>query len=96
MDTRRQKTLQTAAEYVCGDRNQQYGNPIDDFRGTAAMWSVILDSKLREPLDAHEVAAMMIAVKLSRLRVSPGKQDHWVDIAGYAACGSECAEIENA
>ncbi len=39
---------------------------------------------------------MMILMKLSRLATSPAKPDHWIDMAGYAACGGECATKEEA
>ena len=42
-------------------------------------------------LQPHDISAMMILLKISRLANSPGETDHWVDIAGYAAIGSECA-----
>jgi hypothetical protein len=32
---------------------------------------------------------MMALVKVSRISTSPSKLDHWVDLAGYAACGGE-------
>ena len=38
---------------------------------------------------AHDVAAMMILLKVARLATSPDKWDNWVDIAGYAALGGE-------
>lgn len=42
-------------------------------------------------LEPADVAAMMALLKLSRLGWSPGKEDSWVDLAGYAACGWDCA-----
>ena len=36
-----------------------------------------------------DVAAMMILLKVSRIASGNGKNDNWVDIAGYAACGGE-------
>lgn len=42
---------------------------------------------IRYLIDPHDVAMMMILLKVSRSCVSPGKGDHWVDLAGYAACG---------
>lgn len=92
----RERCLDTAKGLVMGDRNKQYGEPRADFAGTAAIWTAYLADKLRPgaALDPHDVAAMMVGLKLSRLRVSPGKDDHWIDIAGYAACGMECAELD--
>lgn len=40
-------------------------------------------------ITATDVAAMMMMVKLSRVANDPAKVDSWVDIAGYAALGSE-------
>ena len=37
---------------------------------------------------SRDVAAMMILLKIARAATST-KCDHWVDIAGYAACGGE-------
>jgi hypothetical protein len=51
------------------------------------MWAAYLGV----PIAPHDVAAMMAMLKLSRIRWSPGKRDSWVDLAGYAACGWDCA-----
>lgn len=83
--SRRRTMLDEAANLVDGDRNVSYGDPSADFRRTANLWSTYLDGKTA--LDAHDVAAMMALLKLSRIRWSPEKRDSWVDLAGYAACG---------
>lgn len=95
----RAKLLTDAAAIIDGDRNIQYGNPIDDFSLTASMWEdylrriVITRNTGGEVfLDPHDVAVMMMLVKVSRLAQSPKKHDHWLDIAGYAGCGWECVE----
>jgi hypothetical protein len=36
---------------------------------------------------------MMAGVKLARLSATPDHQDSWVDLAGYAATGSECLHV---
>lgn len=79
----REDILRTANEYVNGDRNVQYGDPIEDFRRTADLWGAYLGTFF-EP---HDVAVMIALVKVSRIRWSPEKKDHWADLAGYAACG---------
>jgi hypothetical protein len=88
----RRSMLEEADSLVNGDRNVDYGDPIDDFRRTAGMWGHYLGMAL----DPHDVAAMMAMLKLSRIRWSPGKRDNWVDLAGYAACGYDCSVRENA
>ncbi len=84
----RSQLLEDADMLVNGDRNNDYGPPTQDFSRTAALWSIYLDGK--RMLDAHDVAVMMILLKVSRLSWSPNNRDSWVDIAGYAACGFEC------
>ena len=37
---------------------------------------------------------MMILMKVARLAADHLHDDSWLDIAGYAACGSQCAEQE--
>jgi hypothetical protein len=83
----RAEVLTMAESLVNGDRNAQYGDPRQDFRRTADMWSAYLGV----PIAMHDVAAMMALLKVSRIRWSPGKLDSWVDLAGYAACGWDCS-----
>lgn len=48
-------------------------------------------------LDMWDIAAMMNLLKQSRIAWTPGKMDSWMDTAGYAACGWDCAStIEDA
>ena len=49
---------------------------------------------LLDLIEPHDVAIMMTQLKLSRLAWSPEKPDHWVDAAGYAACGYDCSVRE--
>jgi len=90
----RASILAEAAELVNGDRNNQYGDPIQDFRRTADMWNAYLGLKGGDRLLPHDVASMVAMVKLSRIRWSPRKRDHWADLAGYAACGYDCSVRE--
>ena len=75
------------------DRNLDYGDPEDNFRDIAAIWTVQLGSKLRAPITPAEVAALSIGIKIARLITSPRVADHWVDVAGYAACGAACKDL---
>jgi len=83
--TFREDVLTEAITATTQERNNQYGPPHQDFSRTATMWSAYLG----RPMSAHDVAAMMIMIKLSRIAWTPEDIDHWVDIAGYAACGYE-------
>ncbi|NBU34871.1 DUF4406 domain-containing protein [bacterium] len=83
----RAEVLLGAEALVNGDRNVQYGDPRADFKRTAAMWGAYLGVEVAP----HDVAALMALLKVSRIRWSPQKQDSWIDLAGYAACGWDCA-----
>ena len=89
----RPEILDTAKSYVTADRNATHGDPEDNFRTIAEYWEAYLRSKGMQDVEIHtyDVAAMMVLMKVSRLATSPQGEDHWVDIAGYAACGGEVA-----
>ena len=89
--TTAQHTLQTAAEAVGGPRNADYGNPTDDFRTQAEMFSSYLSRTNGQSVvvSASDIAALMVLVKIARQAHRP-KADNWIDMAGYAACGAEC------
>lgn len=93
----RSKLLADAERLVNGDRDNQYGDPISDFRTTAEMWSAYLTRRLGVPvkLEPHDVAALMMCLKVSRISWVPEHVDNWADLAGYAACGWDCVEREN-
>ncbi len=88
--TVRGDVLDQAKELINGDRNNQYGPPTQDFQRIAAMWSVYLG----QDVAPHDVAVCMTLLKVSRIAWSPEKEDHWVDAAGYMACGYETVGIE--
>lgn len=77
--------LEEALRITKGDRNASYGPPDQDFTRTAAIWSALKGVTF----EAREVAMFMIAMKLSR-ETHQRNRDNWVDVAGYARCGSLC------
>lgn len=86
----RKEILDRAAECVLQDRNTQYGPPEDTFGEIAGLWSFFLGTEVK----AYQVAVMMALMKIARLKYNPTHADSWVDLAGYAACGSEVSELE--
>lgn len=77
--------LEEALRITSGDRQAQYGPPDQDFKRTAAMWTALKGVEFT----AQDVAMFMVCLKLSR-QTHQRKRDNWVDIAGYARCGSKC------
>lgn len=96
----RQEVLQAAIETVCHDREDQYGNPENNFEAIANFWNVYLNTKhglaennkLVKFIEADDVAAMMMLLKIARIATGAPKRDNWVDSAGYAGCGAEIQE----
>jgi len=95
----RASALDEARRLVTGDRNNQYGPPTQDFLRTAALLNALGYGRedaegVVHPIQSSDVAIIIAQVKVSRLMHSRGKRDSWVDLAGYAACGYECAVEE--
>ena len=86
----RAEILKAAERCVCTDRNQQYGEPEDNFRTISMLWSVYLCARgMEHPLSAADVGAMMALFKLGRIATGCDKADNFIDLAGYAACAGE-------
>ena len=91
----RKELLEKAIEITEGARQQHYGTPEDNFSRIAEYWQTYLrQTQLVDGqiiLCPHDVAVMMILMKVARLAADHLHDDSWLDIAGYASCGSECA-----
>lgn len=85
MKNERSKTLSEAESLVNGRREHDYGSPQENYERIAALWSVIFG----HDVTPEQVVLAMTQVKVSRLVKSPSHRDSWVDLAGYAALGSE-------
>lgn len=92
----RRELLEKAIEITEGARQQHYGSPEDNFKNIAEFWQLYLSQRFEdtdEPeIKTTDVAIMMLLMKVARLVNDPHHDDSWLDIAGYAACGSQCAE----
>lgn len=90
--------LHAAEKCVCGQREQDYGTPEDNFKTIAELWETYLrracvDEAGGVYIDANDVAMMMALLKIARIAAGGGKADSWIDLAGYAACGAECEGV---
>ena len=96
--TTREQVLSAARACVCGDREQDYGSPENNFRTIASLWNSYLygaglmenpTPQVWKGLKPKDVAAMLALLKVARIAGNRPKQDNWIDLAGYAACGAE-------
>ena len=87
----RAEILKAAEVCVNGDRQNDYGTPERNFELIAELWSAYL-STLPHEVTPKDVAAMLILLKIARIASGKKKNDNWIDIAGYAACGGEIQE----
>ena len=85
----RESILDAAKRCVCGDREQDYGSPEDNFAVIAALWTAYAGTDITP----KDVAMMMALLKIARAKAG-SKPDTYIDLAGYAACGGEL-EVNN-
>lgn len=78
--------METAKAAVCHDRNEDYGEPENNFETIAKFWRIYLGTP---NITAEDVGNMMVLFKMARI-MSGHTDDSYVDIAGYAACACEC------
>ena len=83
---KRAEILEQARKCVCGEREQEYGTPENNFALIGKLW----EAYTGHPFSAKDVAMMMALLKVARIKTG-NKDDSFVDLAGYAACAGEIA-----
>lgn len=81
--------LTEAASLTSGDRQKDYGNPVDNMRHIAQIFNAITGHNIK----TSEVPVFHMATKLARMQTSPNKRDHYIDVMAYAGIAYEC-EVE--
>lgn len=95
---KRAEILKAAEKCVCGEREQDYGTPENNFETIGHLWSVYLRAAHPElakvlPINGitpKDVAMLMSLLKVARIATGTSP-DSFIDLAGYAACGGEIA-----
>ena len=89
---RRSDAIDEVRNAVCRDRCKTHGDAEDSFELIATVWTLHLRTRgLLAPgaaLTALDAAHMQASMKLARASANMNHRDHWVDIAGYAICGT--------
>lgn len=85
----RHDILNKSDQIVNGNREEDYGSPENNFKTIAIMWNAYIKALKKPALEPADVAAMMALLKIARISTGNGKDDNWIDLAGYAACGGE-------
>lgn len=91
----RKEVLDRADKCVNGDRQGSYGSPEDNFARIAKMWNAYWGNTYpHKEFKPSDVAAMLVLLKVARIGSGNYKDDNWIDVAGYAACGGELQSME--
>lgn len=92
----RPEILDTAKKCVCGQREQDYGSPENNFQAIADLWNAYLKNAYSgvaiypgDGLSAFDVAMLMALLKVGRIATGTATEDSFVDACGYLACGGE-------
>lgn len=79
------ETLTVAAEIIGGDRAKTHGDLAENMKMIADLWSIYL----KHEVSARDTAIMMALLKAARLKTGSASDDHFIDMAGYAAIAGE-------
>lgn len=77
--------LEEAIKIITGDREKEYGEKSKNHQNIANLWSTYLETDI----SAHDVAIMMILLKIARTKLGKRTKDTYVDMAGYSAIAGE-------
>ena len=93
---KRDEILEAARKCVCGEREQDYGTPENNFETIGLLWGVYLRAAYPELvkgagvnfITSKDVGVMMALLKAAHIATGTSP-DSFVDLAGYAACAGE-------
>jgi hypothetical protein len=82
-----------AGRLVQGSRAKTHGDIVKNHDNIARLWSEYLRGRFidLQPIDAGDVALMMVLLKIARTKTGQYNPDDFVDMAGYAAVAGEIA-----
>jgi hypothetical protein len=77
--------LNRASVLVQGQREKDYGDKKENHNNIAKLWSAYLDI----PITAHDVALMMVLLKMARTKLGQVSRDTYIDMSAYSAIAGE-------
>ena len=89
MDTKR--FLKEADTLISGQRHKDYGDKTKNHNNIARLWSAYLDVHV----EAHDVAILMVLLKIARTKLGDVSKDTYTDMSAYGAIAGEIKFKEN-
>ena len=77
---------------IMESREAEYGDYKENFRLISVIFNVILHDKLKDDIDPHEVAKLMMGLKLYRT-TKKYKSDNYDDLIIYAKMAKELHKL---
>lgn len=85
------KKILNEVKAIIGDRGASYGNEIED---NFARIADLAACATGQDVDAHDIAMIMVCLKLARIRQDPAKRDSYIDAIAYLAFAAELIGAE--
>jgi len=82
------ENLKTAAKILVGKRHLEYGDKKTNHDNIAKLWSAYLGYDI----NAHDVAILMLLLKIARTKSGNPTEDTYIDMVGYSAIAGELCE----
>ena len=77
--------LKEADKLIAGERHKDYGDKVKNHNNIAKLWSAYKDIEIT----AHDVAVMMVLLKIARTKLGEVSKDTYVDMSAYGAIAGE-------
>ena len=77
--------LNRASVLVQGQREKDYGDKKENHNNIAKIWSAYLGISVT----AHDVALMMVLLKMARTKLGQVSRDTYIDMSAYSAIAGE-------
>lgn len=80
-----EENLKEALKILKGPREKEYGDKKENHDNIATLWTAYLGPTIT----AHDVAVMMLLLKIARTKSPNPTKDTYVDMVGYSAIAGE-------